>query len=226
VVNIEKQRRIVEAYVGEYASGKSENAVNRALELKESGRRVTLVDLDLVEPFYTLRPIKQELTARGLDVVAWETKDTMGLGEAGSILHPAMKWVLKRPGDIILDVGYGIKGSHVLNLVEGAMDDPDLKIIAVINVCRPLTATVAEIVDYIKELGRVDALLNNTHLGDETDLDIILHGERTVREAGRKLGIPVVATAIDERFRGKAEDKLSLDIPIRFISRFMPRSFW
>ena len=54
---------IIEAYVGEYASGKSENAVNRALELKRQGLAVTLVDLDTVEPCYTLRPIKQELEA-------------------------------------------------------------------------------------------------------------------------------------------------------------------
>lgn len=48
--------RIVEAYIGEYASGKSENAVNRALALAEQGRKVTLVDLDLVEPVYTASP--------------------------------------------------------------------------------------------------------------------------------------------------------------------------
>lgn len=218
--------RIVEAYIGEYASGKSENAVNRALSLKASGRRVTLVDLDLVEPFYTLRPIKQELAAKGLEVIAWETKETIGLGEAGSVMHPAMRWVLKRPGDIILDIGYGIKGSHVLNLVEGSAEDPDLTIIAVINVCRPMTSTVSDIIDYIKKLGRVDALLNNTHLSDETTLDLIIQGERIIKEAGRKLGLLVAATAVEERFRGKIEDKLAPDIPIRYISRFMPHSFW
>jgi Mrp family chromosome partitioning ATPase len=51
--------RVLEAYTGEYASGKSENAVNRAVELARQGRRVTLVDLDLVEPCYTLRPLKK-----------------------------------------------------------------------------------------------------------------------------------------------------------------------
>jgi len=226
IIDKQSQHRIVEAYVGEYASGKSENAVNRAIELKECGRRVTLVDLDLVEPFYTLRPIKQELVAKGLEVVAWETKETMGLGEAGSVMHPAMKWVLKRPGDIIMDIGYGVQGSNVLNLVEGAEADPDLTIIAVINVCRPMTSTVPEIIDYVRDLGRVDAILNNTHLGDETTLDLILEGERIVREAGRVLNIPVAATAVEEKFRGKAEEKLASDIPIRYIHRFMPKSFW
>lgn len=225
---IEKQdqERIVEAYVGEYASGKSENAVNRALWLKEMGHQVTLVDLDLVEPCYTLRPIKQELILEGLDVIAWETKETMGLGEAGSVMHPAMKWVLRRSGDIILDVGYGSKGSTVLNLVEGAMENPDLKIIAVLNTCRPITSTISDIVDYIKELGRIDALLNNTHLGDETTIDIIVEGEKIVRAAGEILGIPVIATSVEVGFRGKIEEKLAPEIPIRYIERFMLNSFW
>lgn len=48
--------RLVEAYVGEYASGKSENAVNRALDLLRMGRKVTLADLDLVEPCYLAVP--------------------------------------------------------------------------------------------------------------------------------------------------------------------------
>ena len=53
-----KVDRIIEAYVGEYASGKSENAVNRALAIRGQGLSVTLVDLDTVEPCYTMRPIK------------------------------------------------------------------------------------------------------------------------------------------------------------------------
>jgi hypothetical protein len=226
VIAEQVQGRIAEAYLGEYASGKSENAVNRALYLKNHGRQVTLVDLDLVEPFYTLRPIKRELEAKGLSVVAWETKDTMGLGEAGSLMHPAMKWVLKRPGDIILDIGYGVKGCQVLNLVEGANEDPNLTVIAVINICRPVTSTVEDIIDYIQELGRVDALLNNAYLGEDTTLDIIVQGEKIVRDVSAKLGIPLVATAVEEKFKGKVEDKLSPDIPIRYISRFMPGGFW
>ena len=61
--------RVVEAYVGEYASGKSELAINRALELKNQGRMVTLVDLDTVEPFYTLRPVKKMLEEKGLVII-------------------------------------------------------------------------------------------------------------------------------------------------------------
>lgn len=140
---------IVEAYVGEYASGKSEVAINRSIQLRQQGLPVTIVDLDTVEPCYTLRPLKRELEKRGIDVVAWETKELIGLGEAGNTIQGAMRWVLRRPGNIILDVGYGVHGAGIFNLIEGAFDHLYLKIIAVINMSRPFTATVTDIVEYV-----------------------------------------------------------------------------
>lgn len=220
-------QRIVEGYIGEYASGKSENAINRAIELAKQGRTVTLVDLDLVEPFYTLRPIQDELSRLDIDVVAWHTNETMGLGEAGNVLKPEMKWVLRREGDIIMDIGYGIEGSKTLNLVEGALEDPDLRIIGVINISRPMTYTVEDIVEHVRDMQPVHALLNNTHLGDETTLEVIKEGSERVSQAARELGIPVVATTVDESLKSAFPQGTDwLGNPIRTLKRFMPRAFW
>lgn len=220
-------KRIVEAYIGEYASGKSEIAVNRALSLVTRGRKVTLVDLDLVEPFFTLRPVKKQLTDMGIDVVAWETAETLGLGEAGSIIKPEMRWVLRRPGDIILDIGYGVEGAKVLNLVEGAAEEEDLRIIAVINTGRPMTSTVEDIVEYVTGLGRVDGLINNSHLGDDTIVDFVQEGARTVTEAGRILKLPVIATYIDRKYIGELDSEVDcMGNPIRFLDCYMTAAFW
>ena len=103
--------RVLEAYVGEYASGKSENAINRGCQLARSGRRVRLVDLDLVEPFYTLRPLKRRLEREGLEVLAWETSELVGLGEAAIPLKKEMTTALTFAGDVIIDLGYGVDGA-------------------------------------------------------------------------------------------------------------------
>lgn len=221
-----KSEPVIEGYVGEYASGKSENAVNRALSLVKQGRKVTLADLDIVEPFYTLRPIKSELESLGLNVLAWETKDTFGLGEAGTLLRPEIRWVLKRDGDIILDIGYGVEGAKTLNLLEGVKDNPYLKIIAVINISRPLTHTVDDIVEYVASLGRVDALLNNTHLGEETTVQVIQEGAKVVSEAAKRLGLEMICTSAEERFKPELGDKDIMGNPIKYLRRFMPQTFW
>lgn len=218
--------RIVEAYIGEYASGKSENAVNRALALADEGRKVTLVDLDLVEPFYTLRPLQAELKQRGIDVVAWETGETMGLGEAGSTMQPTMRWVLRRPGDIILDVGYGVHGARTLNLIEGADKDPELQVLAVINIFRPMTSCVEDIVAYVRGLGTVHGLINNAHLGSDTVVENVQEGARIVTEAAAILGIPVVATSVEESLANAIGPVDCRGNPVRRLHRFMPHTFW
>jgi hypothetical protein len=217
---------LIEAYVGEYASGKSENAVNRALALTRFGRRVTLADLDLVEPFYTLRPLKRELEAAGVTVLAWETRETEGLGEAGNILRPEVRWALRRPGDVILDTGYGASGVSVLNLVDGVWRDPDLKIYAVINIARPLTATVTDIVEHVRALGSVDGLINNSHLGEDTEISFVREGAGIVTAAAEILGVPVVATAVMEELAPLVGERDWFGRPVRVIRRFMPRAFW
>lgn len=217
---------IIEAYVGEYASGKSENAVNRAIYLKKQGLAVTLVDLDTVEPCYTLRPIKKELEEQGLDVVAWETHDTMGLGEAGSVIKGSMRWVLRRKGNIIMDVGYGVHGARIFNLVEGAFENPYLKIIAVLNMSRPFTSTVDNILEYVATLGRVDAVLNNTHMAEETTVEIVQRGAKGISEAASRIGIPVVATAAIAEIAEKIGPADCMGNPVWPLERIMPRTFW
>ena len=217
---------IIEAYVGEYASGKSENAVNRALALNEAGMQVTIVDLDTVEPCYTLRPIKSALEEKGIDVVAWETRETIGLGEAGSVIKGSMRWVLRKPGNIIMDVGYGVHGAQIFNLVEGAFENPYLKVIGVINMSRPFTLTVDRIVDYVSSLGRVDALLNNTHLVDETTVDIVQRGAAGVAEAAKILNLEYIGSAAVVEIAEQIGEFDCVGAPVRKLVRLMPQAFW
>jgi len=218
--------KLREAYVGEYASGKSEIAINRALELHRQGRKVRLVDLDLVEPFYTLRPIKKELEDKGLEVIAWNTGEIIGLGETGTLLKPEMKWALKYGGDVILDIGYGVKGVKVINLLEGLEDERPLKVYAVINVARPMTSTVEEIVEYISTLGKVDGLINNSHLGEETDEEIINEGAYIVTKAAEKLNTPVIATTVAREFAHLVGDKDCMGNPVKILELHMKKAFW
>lgn len=218
--------RIVEAYIGEYASGKSENAVNRALALAEQGRKVTLVDLDLVEPVYTLRPLIEMLGEKGVRVIAWKTEETIGLGEAGTILHPAMRWALKNEGDVILDIGYGAKGSAVLNLLEGIEDEKDLKVILVVNTLRPMTDSVEKIIEYLDETGPAHGFIANTHLGEQTTVPLMVNGLEMVTEAAQKVGLPVFAMAVDERFKEDFPEDTVNGVPLRFLRRYLPLGFW
>ena len=220
-----QDNRIVEAYIGEYASGKSEMSINRAIELRAQGRQVTLVDLDTVEPFYTLRVIKKVLEAKGINMISYDREDSFGLGETGAMLNPKARWALKNEGDVILDIGYGVHGARTLNLVEGADESPELKIIAVMNGARPMTDSPVKVKEYLQELGRVDAIVLNTHLAEQSTPAAILAGNRMIAGVAEEEGIPIAYMAINEEFKDMAAfgDE---NIPIKYIKRYMPAAIW
>ena len=87
----------------------------------------------------------------------------------------------------------------LLNLVTGQFypdhEGARLRLLMVVNTTRPLTSSVPLIVAYIQEFGAVDGLINNTHLGAETTVELIQEGAVLVTEAARRVGLPVVATA-------------------------------
>ncbi|HZK42833.1 MAG TPA: hypothetical protein VFC73_00895 [Syntrophomonadaceae bacterium] len=225
MITQQNKARIVEAFVGEYASGKSEIAINRALELKGLNHQVTLVDLDTVEPFYTLRPLKALLEGKGLNVISYTREDSFGLGETGAMLNPAARWALMNKGDIILDIGYGIHGAKTLNLVEGAYESSELRIIAVINYTRPMTNSPEKVREYLLELGRLDGIIANTHLGNQTTLDVIVKGNNEILRVANELNIPVDYMGIDKTMYEEISD-YKFEIPVKFIERYMVNAMW
>lgn len=216
----------VEAFVGEYASGKSEIAVNRALALRDGGQQVTLVDLDLVEPTYTLRPLKRCLESQGIDVIAWETEETMGLGEAGMQLHPAVKGIMQRSGCLVCDVGYGVFGSEVLGLVEGLLECPQLAVYLVVNACRPMTRNVSLIVEEAERFKPLHGLINNTHLGQETTPALVQEGARVVQAAAVQLRLPVIASAALAEIVARIGERDICDNPVWPLQRYLHQAFW
>lgn len=216
----------VEVFVGEYASGKSEIAVNRALALLRSGQQVTLVDLDLVEPTYTLRPLKRCLESQGIDVIAWETEETLGLGEAGMQLHPAVKGIMQRSGYLVCDVGYGVFGSEVLALVEGLLEYPQLAVYLVVNTCRPMTRNVSLIVEEAQRFKPLHGLLNNTHLGQETTPMLVQEGARVVQAAAAQLQLPVIASAALVEIAAQLGERDICGNPVWPLQRYLHLAFW
>ena len=62
-----------------------------------------------------------------------------------------------------------------------------------------MTASVKDIVAEVGAMGRVDGLINNTHLADETTVELVQEGARIVADAAAILDLPVVATLADTK---------------------------
>ena len=221
--------RVVEIYAGAYASGKSETALNRARQYAQLNKQITLVDLDTVEPAYTLRPIANDLRQMGIDVIT--QTDNFGLGEAASYVTPAQVNFLSNDGDIIVDVGYGAGGLDILDIVNNIDKETNLQAYLVVNTAKFETSTIDNIIEYV-DFARgserkydFSGMISNTHFGDETTKEDIINGYNKLKIASQKVNIPIRAIGIDEKL---AQDfALTYDgVEVWAYKRMMPKAFW
>ena len=61
---------------GHYGSGKTNFALNLAVNAAKRGEKITLVDLDIVNPYFRTADYKAELEATGVNVIAQNLEGT------------------------------------------------------------------------------------------------------------------------------------------------------
>jgi hypothetical protein len=187
-------RRLV-IIVGNYGSGKTEVAVNIAIDRARAGKRVQIADLDIVNPYFRSREARAVMESFGIRVV-------MPPGDQQfadlPIVVPEIKGMLSPAGDdlSIFDVGGDDVGARMLSSFREALGDAPYSLLQVINSRRPFTDSAAGCLKMkaaIETASRlsVTGLIVNSHLVDETTPRILLEGWRMAREVERLTGVPV-----------------------------------
>jgi len=207
--------------VGNYGSGKTEVSVNLALELSRRGP-VTIVDLDLVNPYFRCREAREEMEARSIRVLYPQ-------GEYHSadlpILLPEVKGAVSDDSRVtILDVGGDDVGARVLSTIAEVIETRPHRMLQVLNARRPFTGDVEgclKIKGEIEEASRlrVTGVVSNTHLMDETDAATVREGIDLAREVADAAGITFDFATVDARLVAEVEDET--DVPILAIERRM-----
>ena len=88
--NLLKSRLIV--ICGYYGSGKTNIAVNCALRLRAEGKRVTIADLDIVNPYFRTKDSEEILKKHGIGLVC--SAAALAVFGADNLVIPAMVLVL------------------------------------------------------------------------------------------------------------------------------------
>ncbi|HQQ40305.1 MAG TPA: hypothetical protein PLR57_02250 [Clostridia bacterium] len=208
----------VTVLTGHYGSGKTSLAVNWALKLSESGRAVTVADLDIVNPYFRTTDRRRELEARGIRLIASQfANSNLDLPALPAELYSVVE---SREGYAVLDVGGDDRGAVALGryapflLAEG-----DYEMLFVVNFCRPLTRTALEALGVLREVEAAcglaaTALVNNSNLGRETTADTVLQTVERMRELSQLANLPVKMTAVSRELKDQLEGNIENLFPM------------
>ena len=178
---------------GNYGSGKTEIALNLATQLSPA-EKTTLVDLDIVNPYFRSGENKEEMERAGIrmlmPVFALTTVDIPAL--------PAeIQSVFEVPADrVIFDVGGDDTGAAALGRYYPSFsaNRENTLMVLVLNGMRPLTRDpedVCDLAERISSRGRMafDMIINNTNLADQTTPEMLMEGEHLAEICAERLGI-------------------------------------
>ncbi len=180
--------------VGNYGSGKTEVAINLAVNRKRSGLAVRVADLDLVNPYFRTREAKNTLEALGINVILPPQEF---LQADLPILSPAIAGVIRQPNGLtLLDVGGDDAGATVLAALGDAFAGLNVHMLQVVNPMRPNTSTLEgclRIKEQIEMASRlaVTGLIGNANLIDETGASEIVGGYNFLLELSEASGLPL-----------------------------------
>lgn len=193
-------------FVGPSGSGKTEIALNWAWQLADKFSVVALVDLDILNPYFTSRQLGQPLENKGIEVVAapreWANTDL-------PVISPRVKGLLQDPGyRVVCDVGGDDLGAVALGQFAAEIKTREHHLFFVVNPFRPLTGVAGGIATLVKEVEaaaglKVTALVSNPNLGEETRGTVIKEGHRIVQEAASVLKLPIAFLALRSDLAGE-----------------------
>ncbi|MBR3040400.1 MAG: ParA family protein [Lachnospiraceae bacterium] len=183
---------------GHYGCGKSNFSINLALELAEKGRKVIMMDLDLVNPYFLSSAYSEMLEEKGIKVIAPmfanSNVETPGL--------PAeMNLVFETDCDVVMDVGGDDAGSVVLGRFHEQLANTDYEMIYLINHYRNLTMTPEETAQVLREIEaasrcKASAVVANSHLKQETTWETVQSAIPYAKETAKELNLPLKAVTI------------------------------
>lgn len=208
--NLPKARILV--LVGNYGSGKTEISLNLALKLARRGEKVTLVDLDIVNPYFRSSERTELLEKEGVKVYA--PSFAMSTVDVPSLPADIQAVFADKSRRVIFDVGGDDTGAAALGQYKPYFDQDDVEVLFVVNAFRPLSGDADSVCDLmLRVAGRSrlspTAVINNANVAWETEESDLVRGEDLLREVSTRMNLPIGYLCAKQDILDKLPDHLS-----------------
>ena len=221
-------------FIANYGSGKTELALNFAVEAAARGEKTELIDLDMVNTYFRLTEPGRLTRMKEIRIVspnfANSSVETLSLpAEVQSAFD--MNW-----DTVVFDVGGDAVGSTALGRYHNdfeALEPGALQVLNVINIRRPLSGSVERIINLKEEMEahsrlKVTGFVNNTNLAVATTPQELRDGYEMLKQVSDITGVPVLYTSgkkeMLDTFLAEGHDPKYIGTPI-VIDTYMARDW-
>ncbi|WP_088185796.1 hypothetical protein [Desulfosporosinus sp. FKA] len=192
--------------MGGYGAGKTQLAINLASQWAKKNQRVSLVDLDLINPYFRSREAAIPLEKDGVEVI--RPQGDLALAENPSLtpqIEGALRDTKKR---VLLDVGGNETGATVVGRYHTFLEKKDVTVLQVVNVFRPFSSTLEEIENLRRDMElkshlKVQGWINNSNLQEWTTVEDWRQSEELFHELEAQTKIPKVACGMNPQWAEK-----------------------
>ncbi len=213
----------VTIFAGHYGSGKTNIAVNYALNAANNGREVVIADLDIVNPYFRTKDAQDVLKDNQIRLIsspyANTNVDTPALpADAYSVIH-------NREAYAIVDVGGDDRGALALGrFSEAIVEENDYEMLFVINKHRYLTRDVSSTLEVMREIEQAarisfTGIVNNSNIGDETTaqevLDSMSYAEKLAKLTQLDIKFTAVRSCLADELQGKIENLMPIKLYVK-----------
>ncbi len=213
----------ITVFAGHYGSGKTNIAINYAIMLSKNSDKVSIADLDIVNPYFRTKDSAKALEENGVKLISSEyantNVDTPALpAEIYSVFEDKSRVA-------VIDVGGDDRGALALGRYVPFMEEEkNYEMLFVINKHRFLTGDAEKTIEIMKEIESAakfsfTGIVNNSNIGEETTAEIVLNSVSYAKEVSKLSGLPIKMTTVKrslyDELNGEIENTMPLDLYVR-----------
>lgn len=221
LLNNHRWKHVV-AVTGALGSGKTEFAISIARAMDVSGTRVTLADMDIINPYFCLRTVVRPIAHSNISVL--NPPGDMKWGDL-SYINPVIRTkIFEKSSRLVLDIGGDSQGALALKQFEPEIKEVGYDLIFVINPYRTHTRTLDDLVEMrekLEEIGglKVTSVAANPHYMDKTKPEECSDGIISVKNFADSMGLPLLFGIVEKTISEEVKALLPHDIPLWVLER-------
>lgn len=213
-------------FFGNYGSGKTELSLNTALKFAETHQDVSLVDLDIVNPYFRSSEHTPMLQSQGIRVIAPVYANTAV--DVPSL--PPDVYAAFSGGHAVFDCGGDPVGAAALGSLKDRFDNARSRteVLFVVNPNRPFQGSAKELAESLKRIQnsarlKADGFVLNANMGSGTQGDELAEGLSVAQSLTALTGLPMAYISgtkdtlrrFDERYPDIQTERITLNILTR-----------